>query len=61
MPRGSQLVLSGRAEVGLGLPKLRADGELLEVGPAALALNNAEAYALLKAAGVDVTEEQARR
>ncbi len=47
VPRGSQLVLSGRAEARLGLPKLRADGELLELGPAALALNDAEAHALL--------------
>ena len=33
VPQGSQLVLSGRAEARLGLPKLRADGELLELGP----------------------------
>ncbi len=59
VPRGSQLVLSGRTEVRLGLPKLRADGELLELGPAALALNDAEAHALLAAAGVDVTEAEA--
>ena len=32
VPRGSQLVLCGRAEARLGLPKLRADGELLELG-----------------------------
>ncbi len=59
VPRGSQLVLSGRAEARLGLPKLRADGELLELGPAALALNDAEAHALLTAAGADVTKTQA--
>ena len=59
VPSGSQLVLSGRTEVRLGLPKLRADGELLELGPAALALNDAEAHALLAAAGVDVTEAEA--
>ena len=51
IPLGSQLVLSGRTEVRLGLPKLRADGELLELGPSALALNDAEALALLAAAG----------
>jgi LuxR family transcriptional regulator, maltose regulon positive regulatory protein len=60
VPRGSQLVLSGRTGARLGLPKLRADGELLELGPSALALNDAEAYALLAAAGVDVTEDQAK-
>ena len=59
VPRGSQLVLSGRAEARLGLPKLRADGELLELGPAALALNDAEAHALLTSAGADVTKTQA--
>ena len=59
VPQGSQLVLSGRAEARLGLPKLRADGELLELGPAALALNDAEAHALLTAAGADVTKAQA--
>lgn len=59
VPRGSQLVLSGRAEARLGLAKLRADGELLEVGPAALALSDAEAHELLRAAGVDVSETEA--
>ena len=58
--RGSQLVLSGRTEAQLGLPKLRADGELLELGPTALALSDAEAYALLGAAGAEVTEAQAK-
>ena len=60
VPRGSQLVLSGRAEARLGLPKLRAAGELLELGPTALALNDAEAHALLTAAGADVTTTQAK-
>ena len=59
VPRGSLLVLSGRTEARQGLPKLRADGELLELGPAELALNDAEAHALLMAAGADVTEAQA--
>jgi LuxR family transcriptional regulator, maltose regulon positive regulatory protein len=60
VPPGSQLVLSGRTEARLGLPKLRADGELLELGAAALALSDAEAHALLVAVGVDVTEDQAK-
>ena len=59
VPRGSLLVLSGRTEARQSLPKLRADGELLELGPAELALNDAEAHALLMAAGADVTEAQA--
>ena len=60
VPQGSQLVLSGRTEARLGLAKLRADGELLELGPAALALNDAEAHALLGEAGLDVTEAEAK-
>jgi LuxR family transcriptional regulator, maltose regulon positive regulatory protein len=60
VPQGSQLVLSGRAGARVGLPKLRADGELFELGPAALALSNAEAHALLRAAGADVTETEAQ-
>ncbi len=59
VPQGSQVVLSGRTEAQLGIPKLRTDGELLELGSADLALNDAEAYALLTAAGVDVTNDQA--
>jgi LuxR family maltose regulon positive regulatory protein len=59
VPHGSQLVLSGRTEARLGLAKLRAAGELLELRPAALAFNNTEARALLAAAGVDVTEREA--
>jgi LuxR family maltose regulon positive regulatory protein len=59
VPRGSQLVLSGRSEAPLGLSKLRADGELFELGPAALMLNANEAHTLLTAAGAEVTEAQA--
>jgi LuxR family transcriptional regulator, maltose regulon positive regulatory protein len=60
VPRGSLLVLSGRAEARLGLAKLRAAGELLELGAPALALNDAEAHRLLTAAGLDVSEQQAK-
>ena len=59
VPRGSQVVLCGRAEARVGLPKLRVDGELLELGPEALALDDAEARALLGGAGFDVTGAQA--
>jgi LuxR family maltose regulon positive regulatory protein len=61
VPPGSQLVLSGRTEARVGLAKLRADGELLELGPKALALNDAEAHALLVAAGLDVTAAEAKK
>ena len=59
VPRGSQLVLCGRAEARLGIPRLRAEGQLLELGPAELALTDVEAHALLTAAGADVTKDQA--
>ena len=59
VPRGSQLVLSGRTEAELGVPKLRTDGELLELGPAELAMTDAEAHALLISAGADVSPDQA--
>jgi LuxR family maltose regulon positive regulatory protein len=59
VPRDSVLVLSGRTEARLGLPKLRADGELYELGPDGLALSDAEAAALLRAAGLDVTDGEA--
>ena len=59
VPQGSQLVPLRAAEARLGLAKLRADGELLELGLSALALNDAEAHALLGAAGLDVTESEA--
>ena len=59
IPEGSQVVLSGRSEAHVGLPKLRAGGRLVEVGPVALALSDSEARALLAAAGVDLTEAEA--
>jgi LuxR family transcriptional regulator, maltose regulon positive regulatory protein len=57
---GSQLVLSGQAECGLPLARIRADRRLVEVGPADLALNDSEASALIAAAGVNISEAQAR-
>jgi LuxR family maltose regulon positive regulatory protein len=60
LPEGSHLVLSGRAQDGLPLARLRAAGQLLEIGPAELALTDAEARALLEAAGVDASVEETR-
>jgi LuxR family maltose regulon positive regulatory protein len=59
LPDGSHLVLSGRAD-GLPLGRLRTAGQLLEIGPAELALTDAEGKELLAAAGVDATVEEAR-
>jgi LuxR family maltose regulon positive regulatory protein len=59
VPEGSQLVLSGRMEAPLGLATMRAKRELLELDATALALTDAEAQALLAAAGVELTEAEA--
>jgi LuxR family transcriptional regulator, maltose regulon positive regulatory protein len=61
VPAGSQLVLSGRIEARVGLPKLRAAGELLELGPAGLALNDFEAHDLLTGAGVDLSRAESKK
>ena len=50
VPAGSRLVLSGRGEPPLRIARLRAEGRVLEIGPADLALSQAEAAALLRAA-----------
>ena len=59
LPPGAQLVLSGRAEEGLPLARLRAAGRLLAIGPSDLAMTDVEAKALLGAAGVDLTKTEA--
>jgi LuxR family maltose regulon positive regulatory protein len=57
---GSQLVLSGRAEDGLPLARLRTTGRLLEIGRVDLALSDSQASSLLSAAGVDVSDAEAQ-
>ncbi len=57
---GSQLVLSGHADPGVPLARIRADRRLLEVGEAELALSDSEAHSLLRSAGMKVTEAEAR-
>jgi LuxR family maltose regulon positive regulatory protein len=59
VPERSQLVLSGRSEAAVPLARVRASGQLLEVGPAELAFTDAEARALLAAAGVRLSESDA--
>jgi len=58
VPAGSRLVLTGRSEPPLRIARLRADGRILEVGPADLALSRAEAAALLCAAELRLGEEE---
>jgi len=52
VPAGSQLVLAGRNEPPLRIARLRAQGRVLEIGPADLALTREEAGSLLRAAQV---------
>ena len=59
VPPGSLLVFAGRGEAALSLARYRAKGELLEIGPAELALTDSEAGALLAQAGVNVSEDEA--
>ena len=60
VPQGSLLVFAGRGEAALALARYRARGELLEIGPAELALTDAQAVALLADAGLSVSDDEAR-
>ena len=57
VPPGSRLVLAGRDEPPLRVARLRAEGRLLEIGSADLALDQAEAAALLRAAEVTLSDD----
>jgi LuxR family transcriptional regulator, maltose regulon positive regulatory protein len=61
VPEGSQLVFSGRSEAAVPLAKIRASGRLLEIGPSELALTDAEARALLAAAGLGLSDADANQ
>jgi LuxR family transcriptional regulator, maltose regulon positive regulatory protein len=52
VPEGARLVLAGRTEPPLRVARLRAEGRILEIGPADLSLTCAEAAALLRDAGL---------
>jgi LuxR family maltose regulon positive regulatory protein len=58
IPAGSMIVLSGRVLPKLPVAALRAGGPLLEIGPYELALSRREAEILLRAAGVELKEEE---
>jgi LuxR family maltose regulon positive regulatory protein len=60
LPQGSQLVLSGGAKDVLPFARIRADRRLLEVGQGELALDDSQAQSLLAAAGVTVTDAEAK-
>jgi LuxR family transcriptional regulator, maltose regulon positive regulatory protein len=55
-PQGSQVVLASRSAPRLPAALLQSQGRMAEVGPAALAMDKAEAGALLEGAGVRVSE-----
>ncbi len=59
LPVGAQLVLASRGEPDLPLGRLRAEGELVDVRVADLALDAAETRAVLEHGGAHVSEEQA--
>jgi LuxR family transcriptional regulator, maltose regulon positive regulatory protein len=56
LPSGSQLVLASRARPPLPLARLRAQGQVMEVGAAELAMDQQEARALLEGAGLQLDE-----
>ena len=58
VPRGSRLVLAGRAEPPLRVARLRAEGKMLEIGPGDLSLTCGEASSLLRNADVAVGEDE---
>ena len=58
VPNRSQLVLAGRAEPPLRTARLRAEGRILEIGPADLSLTRMEAAWLLREAGVGLGADE---
>jgi len=59
VPYGSQAMLVTRGEAGLPLGRLRASGELLEIGTELLALDAEETRAVAASGGLELTAESA--
>jgi LuxR family maltose regulon positive regulatory protein len=57
LPSGSTLAATSRGDVPLDLPRRRARGELIEIGPRQLAFDEQEAAQLLAAAGADLGDD----
>jgi LuxR family transcriptional regulator, maltose regulon positive regulatory protein len=57
VPAGSRLALAGRAGPPLRIARLRAEGKIMEIGPADLSLTREEASSLLRDAGLALAEE----
>ena len=58
VPTGARLVLAGRAGAPLRAAHLRAEDRILEIGPADLALDRAQAAVLLREAGVVLGDDE---
>jgi LuxR family transcriptional regulator, maltose regulon positive regulatory protein len=61
VPRGSQLAFASRHQLPLPVPRLRAQGRIVEGGPPDLAMDVAEAAALLRGAGAEMSDDQVRQ
>jgi LuxR family maltose regulon positive regulatory protein len=59
VPGSSQVMMVTRGEAGLPLGRLRASGELFEIGTDLLALNVDETRAVAASGGLELTEESA--
>jgi LuxR family transcriptional regulator, maltose regulon positive regulatory protein len=55
---GSRLALAGRDQPPLRIPRLRAQGRILEVGPSDLSLTREEASSLLREAGITLGPDE---
>ncbi len=58
VPPGSRLALAGRSEPPLRVARLRAEGRILEIGPADLSLTREEAASLLRQAEVALAADE---
>ena len=58
VPEGARLVLAGRTEPPLRVARLRAEGRILEIGPADLSLTCVEAATLLRDAGLALDADE---
>ncbi len=58
MPNGSRLVLAGRDEPPLRVARLRAEGRILEIGPADLSLTCTEAASPLRGVGLELGADE---
>lgn len=59
VPAGSQIAIAARTAPEIGLPRLRAEGGVLEIGSGDLALSATQSQKLLRNMGVRVTRPQA--